>query len=125
MSRWTKFLFVIILGAAAGMVYGWFINPVKYVDISPDSLRVDYKTDFVLMVAEAFHAENDISAAIHRLALLGDTAPTDMVDNAIRYASQVDSKTGQTLYSPQDLELLQALVDAVRSWNPSLEVPDQ
>jgi hypothetical protein len=45
MSRWMKFLTAILLGAAAGLFYGWVVNPVEYVEITPRSLRVDYKTD--------------------------------------------------------------------------------
>ena len=29
----------VLLGAAAGLFYGWVVNPVEYVDIAPESLR--------------------------------------------------------------------------------------
>jgi hypothetical protein len=116
MSRWTKFLIAVILGAAAGLFYGWVVNPVEYVDIAPESLRVDYKTDYVLMVAEAFQVEHDIGLAVRRLALLGSSAPADIVANALSYALQHD-------YASQDLSLLQLLGEALLTWNPNLEVP--
>ena len=37
------------------MFYGWVVNPVEYIDIAPESPRVDYKTDYVLMTAEAYN----------------------------------------------------------------------
>ncbi|MFZ0531621.1 MAG: hypothetical protein WAM09_00440 [Anaerolineales bacterium] len=116
MSRWTKFLVAVILGAAAGLFYGWVVNPVEYVDIAPESLRVDYKTDYVLMVAESYQVDQNLGLAVRRLALLGSSAPTEIVANALSYALQHE-------YASQDLSLLQSLGEALLTWNPNLEVP--
>jgi hypothetical protein len=116
MSRWTKFLITVTLGAVAGLFYGWVVNPVEYVDIAPASLRIDYKSDYVLMVAEAYQVEPDLGLAVRRLALLGSAAPTDMVANTLNFALQHD-------YSPRDLSLLQSLGEALLSWNPNTEIP--
>ncbi len=116
MSRWTKFLLAISLGAAAGLFYGWVVNPVEYVDISPQSLRADYKSDFVLMVAESYQVNQDLGLAVRRLALLGTSAPTDIVAGALDYGI----KHG---YAAQDLALLQALEDSLQNWNPNMEIP--
>ncbi len=115
MSRWTKFLLVIALGVAAGMVYGWFVNPVEYVDIAPESLREDYKTDYVLMTAEAYQVNLDLGSAVRRLALLGDTPPADMVATAITYALEHG-------YASEDVLLMQMLEEAVLRWNPDAEL---
>src|SRR4030042_6712594 len=112
MSRWTKFLIAVIVGAAAGLFYGWVVNPVEYVDIAPESLRVDYKTDYVLMVAEAYQVQHDLGLAVRRLALLGSSAPTDIVAQALNYALQHE-------YGSQDLSLLQTLGEALLVWNPN------
>jgi len=116
MSRWAKFLIALILGAAAGMFYGWVVNPVEYVDIAPESLRIDYKTDYVLMVAEAYQVDHDLGLAVRRLALLGGSTPSEIVANALSYALQHD-------YAAQDLTLLQSLGEALLTWNPNMEVP--
>lgn len=116
MSRWTKFLIAVAVGAAVGLFYGWVVNPVEYVDIAPGSLREDYKTDFVLMVAEAYQVDHDMGLAVSRLALLGNDAPTDTVASALSYALQHG-------YSQQDLSLIQWLGEDLVSWNPNLEVP--
>jgi len=116
MSRWTKFLIAVVLGAAGGLFYGWVVNPVEYVDISPTSLRMDYKADYALMVAEAFQADNDLGLAVRRLALLGNTTPTDIVTNALDYGQQ-------HAYAAQDLTLLQSLGEALLKWDPKLEIP--
>lgn len=116
MSRWAIFLIVIALGAAAGLYYGWVINPVKYVDTTPDTLREDYKADYVLMVAEAYHAERDLGLAARRLALLGNVPPADTVARATLYAVQNG-------YSEADLALMQTLADDLQTWNPILGAP--
>ncbi len=116
MSRWMLFFIVILIGAAIGMVYGWMINPVEYVDNSPDALREDYKTDYVLMVAETFHAEANIGLAARRLAMLGDDQPIEIVTRAIQYGEQ-------NHYSAADLSIMSGLQEALRTWNPSLEIP--
>ncbi len=116
MSRWTKFLIAVILGTAAGLFYGWVVNPVEYVDIAPESLRSDYKTDYVLMVAEAYQVEHDLGLAVRRLARLGSSAPKDIVADALNYALQHQ-------YAPQDMAVIQLLGEDLLTWNPNLEVP--
>lgn len=118
MSRWAKFLIAVVFGAAVGLFYGWVLNPVEYVDIAPQSLRMDYKTDYVLMVAEAYQADHDLGLAVRRLARLASSAPTDIVANALSYALQHD-------YASQDLSLLQSLGENLLTWNPNQEIPTQ
>jgi hypothetical protein len=114
MGRWLGFLLAILVGAAAGMFYGWWINPVKYVDTTPSSLRIDYKSDYVLMVAEAYSVEGDPTQAVRRLALLGGQAPLDMVREAILFAE----KQG---YTDTDTALMRSLAAALEAWNPAIQ----
>ena len=76
----------IALGAAIAVVYGWVIRPIEYIDTTPDSLRIDFRTDYVLMVAEAYGGDEDITLARVRLAALGPRPVTDYVAEAIDYA---------------------------------------
>jgi hypothetical protein len=115
MSRWIKFFLVMALGIAAGLLYGWFVNPVEYIDIAPVSLREDYKTDFVLMTAEAYQVDHDLGSAVRRLAQLGDAPPSEIVAAAIAFALENG-------YTPPDLALMQALGEAVLTWNPGVEL---
>jgi hypothetical protein len=116
MSRWSKFLIALFLGAIAGLFYGWVVNPVEYVDIAPVSLRSDYKTDYVLMVSEAYQVDHDMGLAVRRLAQLGSSAPKDIVATALNYALKND-------YASQDLSLFQLLSEDLLTWNPNQEVP--
>lgn len=102
---------MLVVGLVAGLLYGWLINPVKYVDTTPVSLRADYKTDYVLMTAESYHDNGDTALAARRLALLGDSPPVEYVKQAMTYASQVG-------YAEADLNLLGELATDMQSWNP-------
>ena len=117
MGRWIRFLIAIAVGAAGGMFYGWVLNPVEYVDTSPDSLRIDYKADYVLMVAEAYRVENNLGLAARRLALLGTDPPSEIAAQALQFATQFE-------YPAPDLVLMQTLVQDIQTWNPSQEIPE-
>ena len=114
MSRRIWFIVSVVAGITLGLVYGWIINPVQYVDTSPDTLRVDYKTDYVLMVAEVYHTEGDLSLAARRLALLGNTPPLDMVQQAVVLAGQAD-------YAPKDVDLMVRLAQGLETWTPKVQ----
>lgn len=111
MPRWFPILLAAILGMTLGLVYGWKINPVQYTDITPDVLRIDYRTDYVLMVAEAYHAEQDPALAARRLAVLGSEIPALIAEEAYNFARQA-------AYPADDLALIQELVVALQAWQP-------
>jgi hypothetical protein len=114
MPRWTQILLAIVLGLAVGLFYGWKISPVEFVDTTPDSLRVDYRSDYVLMVAEAYQAERDLDLAARRLAILGSESPTVLVAKAYDYGRQNG-------YTPDDLTYLQDLALDLQGWQPNPE----
>lgn len=111
MTRWIGFFLAIIFGIAAGLYYGWVLSPVEYIDTTPDTLRIDYKTDFALMVAEIYRSDDDIEAAARRLAQLGDDPPLNLLQQALEYALQAG-------YGQTDLNLLTHLRGGLQTWNP-------
>jgi hypothetical protein len=103
MSFRSPFLYIgLLLGLAGGLLYGWVLRPAQTVDSSPASLRQDYRTDFVLMVAEIYSGDQDASRAAARLAALGPQSPSAQVEAAMNYA------TAQG-FASQDLERLSLL----------------
>ena len=106
MSRWVRFLIVIAIGFALGLLYGWVIDPVEFIDTTPHTLRADYQADYVLMVAEIYGAEQDPQSAVMRLTFLGDPSPVDSVENALSFATDAG-------YAAEDLRLLRDLSDAL------------
>jgi hypothetical protein len=111
MPRWIPILIAALLGLALGLFYGWKIDPVQYTDITPDVLRVDFRTDYVLMVAEAFRAEQDPAHAAQRLAVLGSVPPALITGEAYDYARQAG-------YPADDLTAIQELAVALQTWQP-------
>ena len=106
MSRWVRFLIVIAIGVALGLFYGWLIDPVDFVDTTPNTLRADYRADYVLMVAETYSADQDAESAVIRLTYLGDPSPIVSVENAMIFAVEAG-------YGPEDLRKLRDLSDAL------------
>jgi hypothetical protein len=117
MPRWLIPLAGGILGIAAGLIYGWVINPVKFIDTTPASLRADYRTDYVLMVAEAYHANQDAGLASRRLAIFGAQPAAQTSLEALQTA-QLDN------YSSDDIGLLQELVRAMQATQPIEPTPE-
>jgi hypothetical protein len=111
MPRWLPPLILSIIGIALGLFYGWIINPVKFVDTTPASLRVDYRTDYILMVAEAYHADQNVELAVRRLAIFGSETPATLASQAVQVGRQ-------TNYSENDLTLLQELTRAMQAYQP-------
>jgi hypothetical protein len=89
------------------LVYGWIISPVEYINASPERLRSDYKTDYVLMVAEIYQADGDLQQAILRLASLGSQPAAESAAEALSTAQELE-------YSDADIATMTRLVDALQ-----------
>ncbi len=98
----------LVIGLAMGLIYGWVLRPVTYVDTSPGTLRQDFRADYVLMTAQAFDADEDLELARVRLAALGPRPPLDLVVEAIEYAVAQE-------FSQRDLDTLNRLAVALRA----------
>jgi hypothetical protein len=111
----TRLIAGIALGLVLGLLYGWVIRPVKYVDTTPNTLRADYRTEYVLMVAEAYSGDADLDAALIRLAALGSQPPLDIVLEAIDYSIEIDRPRSE-------LEVLNRLANQLRDLQASPEI---
>lgn len=107
-SRFIPFVAGLFLGGVLALLYGWLIRPIEYIDTSPDSLRIDFRSDYVLMVAEAYDGDQNLNLAQFRLAALGPQPPAEYVTQAINYA--LDQSFGR-----RELELLNILAVDLRS----------
>jgi hypothetical protein len=112
MPRWLPPLITITLGIALGLLFGWVLDPVKFVDTTPASLRSDFRTDYVLMVAESFHSDRNAGLAARRLAIFGSDSPAVIAGQALQ--------TGRdSSYSQGDISLLQELSRAMQALQPA------
>ncbi len=107
-KRFFWFIIAILVGAVLGMLYGWLVNPVRYVDTAPDMLRADYKADYVLMVAEVYAQDGDLAMALFRLSHWGGETPVQLVQTALLTA-------GDLGYSEPDLAKIRRLLEALQA----------
>jgi hypothetical protein len=117
-KRLIWFLIMIGIGLVAGLIYGWIINPVKYVEPSAETLRKDYKADYVLMVSEIYQKNGDVDEAVRLLALI-DSQP------AGRIAAGGLVSARELGFTPADLSLMETLAQSLQSSKPTSAQTDQ
>ena len=109
-NRWLFIIIALIAGIATGLTYGWVIDPVDFFDLTPDTLRADYKADYVLMVAEAFRFNQDPGLAARQIAIFGSQSPSTIAASGLEYA-----RTNG--FDDSDIALMQELVSALQAWS--------
>jgi hypothetical protein len=105
----------LLVGLGLGLLYGWVIRPVEYVDTAPSSLRSDYRADVVLMVAETFSLRHDPAQARVHLATLGPKPPDEIVAEALTFAVQHN-------FPSSDIVKLETLRRAMQEFAPQAEI---
>lgn len=108
MLRWLSFFLVIAIGFGLGLFYTRQVNPIDYTDAELDTLGIDYKADYVLMVAEIYSQEKDTENAIRRLAPLALLPADEIVSRAILFGE----KNG---YQEKDLALMRTLYNGLHN----------
>ena len=111
-ARYIWFSLCILLGLVVGLVLGNRLIPIPYDTLPMSSLRADYKTDYVLMVAEAYHTDNQIQTAQNALKRLGTETPVYQVQQALVKAHELN-------YTPQDLDWMGRLLQDLQAAAPA------
>jgi hypothetical protein len=107
-------LLAVLLDGARGTGYGW-LPAGSLCRYRPGNLRSDYRTDYVLMVAQSYASSQDLQTAQVRLASLGPQPAADLVTQGLTYA--VDHE-----FSRYDLDTLNLLAIALREAAPTAEI---
>ena len=108
-KRTLWFFMTIALGAAIGLYIGWYVKPAPpAAAAAPQALRSDYRTDYVLMVAEAYRSDGSVPLAISRISYLGNTPALRLVQEAIVNGRELN-------YDQADIELLARLFQAFQN----------
>lgn len=103
-KRLIGFILAIALGLTAALVFGWGFSPSEPKNTTLSSLREDYQTDYVLMVAESYPDDADTAAAIEMLKQLDTNDPVKAVDKAMLEAQTLGYSEAE-MRSIVDLEL--------------------
>jgi hypothetical protein len=109
-TRWVFITLAFLVGIGMGVAYGWYVDPVDYFDLPPDTLRADYKADYVLMTAEAYRLELDPGLAARRLAIFGTQSPSAIAADGLAYARSNG-------FSDTEITLIRELVTALQAWS--------
>lgn len=105
--RLLFFLLAILIGVGAGLAFGWTMMPPAAPTNAPlGSLREDFKTDLVLMVAEDFQTEPDSMQTLTQLDKLDNGDPITLLGNSIQYAEEIG-------YAEEDLSLMRNLLNSI------------
>ena len=105
--RFTFFFLAILVGVGAGLAFGWTMMPPAAPRNAPlASLRADFKTDLVLMVAEDFQTEPDSMQALTRLDKLDEGDPITLLGNSIQNAQEIG-------YPEEDLSMMRNLLNNI------------
>jgi len=78
-SGGTLLMAGLLLGLAAGLLYGWVVQPVRLTDTAPSALRSDFQDEYVGLIAAAYAATGDLPRARARLELLPEAGDPDHV----------------------------------------------
>jgi len=109
--RYCLFISAILVGIAAGIFLGWEIIPVRDVNSEPQTLRIDFKTDFVLMVSELYYQDGDLTLALDRLTYFRESPPAEKLLSTIRYADE-------NAYASKDLQMMLSLYSSIQNPSP-------
>jgi hypothetical protein len=107
-KRQIGFMIAILVGLFAGLVIGWLLIKTPVRNSSLDSLRGDYQSDYVLMVAEKFSTDQDVLTATALLREISPSAPAECVKQALILGRQLG-------YSERELQLITLLQNGLES----------
>ncbi|HOW91271.1 MAG TPA: hypothetical protein PK883_03040 [Anaerolineaceae bacterium] len=103
-ARLIGFVVAILLGVAGGLVLGWLYFPAEITTTSLQDLRADYKTDYVLMVAETYATDGDAQHALDLLTKINPDNPLRTVQQGLLTAQQLGYEDWEMRYLA-DLEI--------------------
>jgi hypothetical protein len=114
-NRYALFGATILIGFLAAVYYGWAVRPVSVRNADPKLLREDFRADYVLMVAEAYSADHEVERAIGTLGFL---SPEKEEYNPLEFVSDAMAFGVDAGYAVSDLEKLQTLSAALKTFDP-------
>lgn len=65
---------LLVIGLALGLVWGYVIDPVDFVDATPSYLRADLQEDYLRMAIDSYRVNPDPNLAVQRWKALGPGA---------------------------------------------------
>ncbi len=76
---WVWVVLGLLLGAAGGLYYAWYLDPVDLVNVAPHQLNTEARSEYIDLVAEAYLGDQNLNAARRRLEWAGITDPGPVI----------------------------------------------
>ena len=83
-------------GIGVGLTVSWWLWPVEYTDVAPQSLRPSHREEYIVLIGQAYHYDQDQNLARARLAGLGD--PTTLGAEIATLAEKRAAEGGRAEY---------------------------
>jgi len=77
---WIPAVAALVAGIGLGLLIGWVIVPVEYVDATPAYLRQDLRDDYLRMAIDSYSVNKDVELAVQRYESLGDQARSTLTN---------------------------------------------
>lgn len=74
-SSFLLIILAVIAGLALGLLVGWVIWPVQWIDASPEDLRLEFQVEWINMAIDSYSVNQNASLATERYDALGADAP--------------------------------------------------
>ncbi len=108
-DRKTALVLVVslLLGIGVGLLFGWVIAPVEWVDATPDVLREDLRVDHLRMIIDSYEVNLDAQLALKRYNELGETkdATLEMVAQDLAELDPSSIQKFQALVAVEGLDI--------------------
>ncbi len=111
--KWVLGVGALVLGLALGLLFGWVISPVEWINGEPAQLRDDLRVDYLRMVIDSYATNQDENLAVSRYEILGEFADSTV--------EQVGANPGSV--SAEALQNFRAVVGSFASDVPGQESP--
>jgi len=72
---WFFVVLVAIAGLALGLLIGWVIWPVEWINASPENLRFEFQRDYMEMAIDSYQVNQNAELARQRYDQLGEKGP--------------------------------------------------
>ncbi len=105
----------LIIGLLLGLGYTWFVDPVEIVNTRPVRLRIDYRHDWIRLVALSYVADGDLERARARL----DGIEQEDIERAI--PALIEQYVAAS-HPAETLRSLSALAQALGAHTPAMSV---
>lgn len=79
-ADWLPVAVGAVLGFVIGLYYAWNVNPVRYTETAPSSLKPTYQREYLALIAAAFQGTGNLQKAESRLALFDYENPVEVLE---------------------------------------------